>query len=195
MKSKQAADLLEDSNFEGCKPIFLHLRTYADQQIENYRLRFKDDLLQIAEKAGLPIKIDLPRFSILKGIEGQIDFATRITTINQITLKSIDPRRIVSTALNLKRKLYDSIFESQKFIDALFECYKEILNKSDQGLGSAAPICQLYTDYVWSLQSKTFLQNMDKAKFKGYSVEQFAVDLWRFLNPTPLLQRETTALS
>lgn len=180
LKSKQAADLLEDSNFKGCETIFFHLRTYADQQIKNYRLRFKDDLLQIAKKAGLPIEIDLPRFSILKGIEGKIDFTTRTTTINQTSLKSIDPRRIVSTALNIKRKLYDSIFESQKFIDALFDCYKEILNKSTQGLGSAVPICQLYTDYVWSLQSKTFLQNMDKAKFKGYSVEQFAVDLWRF---------------
>lgn len=31
-----------------------------------------------------------------------------------------------------------------------------------------------------SLQNKTFFQNMDKGKFKGCSIEQFAVDLWRY---------------
>jgi hypothetical protein len=72
------------------------------------------------------------------------------------------------------------VFEPQLFIDSLFTCYQEIVKKEKQGMGDAVSIHQLYTDYVWSLQSKAFLQNMDKAKFKGYSVEQFAVDLWRF---------------
>ncbi|MGL5263359.1 MAG: hypothetical protein ACRDAI_02105, partial [Candidatus Rhabdochlamydia sp.] len=57
---------------------------------------------------------------------------------------------------------------------------KEILKKEGHGMGDVVPIHQLYTDYVWSLQSKIFFQNMDKGKFKGYSIEQFAVDLWRF---------------
>ena len=47
-------------------------------------------------------------------------------------------------------------------------------------MGDGVSIQQLYTDYVWSLQSKPFLQNMEKGKFRGYSTEQFAVDLWRF---------------
>lgn len=184
LQSKQVVDVLEDPNFVECESIFSHLRAYANQQIENYRLQFKDALLQMAEKAELPIEIDLPRFSVLKGIDGKIDFANRNTVINQVTIKSIDPKRIVSTALNIKRKLYDSVFEPQKFIDSLFEAYKEILKKSDQGVGEIVPIWQLYTDYVWSLQSKTFFQNMDKGKFKGYSIEQFAVDLWRFFVST-----------
>jgi hypothetical protein len=180
LKSKQATHVLEDLNFTECESIFSHLQTCANQQIENYRLQFKDGLLQLAEKVGLPMEIDLPRFSVLKGIEGEIDFANRNTVINQTTIKSIDPKRIISTAMNIKRKLYDSTFDSQKFINSLFECYQEILKKSNQGLGDVVPIWQLYTDYVWSLQSKTFFQNMDKGKFKGYSIEQFAVDLWRF---------------
>lgn len=180
LKSKQVTDVLEDSNFERCESIFSHLRTYAHQQIENYRLEFKNALLQMAEKAGVPMEVDFPRFSVLKGINGEIDFAKRQTVINQLTLKSIDPKRIVATALNIKRKLYDSVFEPQKFIDSLFESYQEILKKFNQGVGDIVSICQLYTEYVWSLQSKTFFQNMDKGKFKGYSIEQFAVDLWRF---------------
>jgi hypothetical protein len=180
LTSKQVVDILADSHFKECEAIFSCLRTFADEQIDNYRLQFKDNFLQLAKKAGLPLEVDLPRFSILKGIEGRIDFANRITVINQVTIKSIDPRRIVSTATKIKRNLYDSVFEPQKFINSLCECYKDILKRSEQRSGDSVPIYQLYADYVWSLQSQAFLHNMDKGKFKGYSAEQFAVDLWRF---------------
>jgi hypothetical protein len=180
LKSKQASELAQDADFGGCEEIFSSLQSYADEEIEKFRLHFKDSLLQAAEQVQLPIELDVSRFTVLKGIEGEIDFANRTTLINQATLKSIDPKRIVNAALNLKRKLYDAPFEPQKFINSLFECYKEFLNKSNQGMGEPISILQLYTDYVWSLQSKAFLQNMDKGKFRGYSVDQFAVDLWRF---------------
>lgn len=180
LKNKQVGEVLESESLEGCASIFSQLQMYADEQIEQYKSEFKNGLMQAAEKAGLPIQIDLPRFFVLKGIEGEVNFATRQTTLGELTIKSFDPKRIVSAALNLKRKLYDSVFEPQPFIDSLFICYQEIVKKEKQGIGGSVPIHQLYVDYVWSLQSKAFLQNMDKAKFKGYSVEQFAVDLWRF---------------
>ncbi len=180
LRSKQLAEVQEDIHFKVCDSIFARLRIFADEQIDHYRLQFKDSLIQIAEAAGLPLDIDLPRFSVLKGIEGKLDFANRTTVINQVIIKSIDPKRIVSTALNIKRKLYDSVFEPQKFINSLLGCYKETLKKTGQGMGDIIPIWQLYTDYVWSLQSQAFFQNMDKGKFKGYTIEQFAVDLWRF---------------
>jgi hypothetical protein len=180
LKSRQAKDVLEDSNFKLCDSIFCQLRQFAETQVDNYRVKFKGTLLQLAEEAGLPLEVDFPRFSVLKGIEGTLDFSSRSTAINQMTLKSLDPKRIISTAINLKRKLYDTVFEPQKFIDSLLLCYKEILKKEGRGAGDIVPIHQLYTEYVWSLQSKSFFQNMDKGKFKGYSIEQFAVDLWRF---------------
>lgn len=180
LKSKQVSEVLEDTNLGSCASIFSQLQEYADQQIEQYKSEFKNGLLQAAEEAGLPMQVDLPRFHALKGIEGEVNFTTRRTTLGEVTIKSFDPSRIVSAALNLKRKLYGSIFEPQSFIDSLFACYREIVKKEKGGIGDAVPIHQLYTDYVWSLQSKVFLQNMDKTKFKGYSAQQFAVDLWRF---------------
>ena len=180
LKSKQAQEILEDSHFASCGSIFSELRTFAEKQVDRYRLKLKGTLLELAQEAGLPMEIDLPRFYVLKGIEGSFDFPNRSTTINQTIIKSMDPKRIVSTALKLKRKLYDTPFEPQKFIDSLFQCYQETLKKAGLGAGEAVPIHQLYHDYVWSLQSKAFFQNMDKGKFKGYSIEQFAIDLWRF---------------
>lgn len=180
LKSKQAQDILEDSHFQLCDPIFCQLQKFAETQVDHYRIKLKGTLLQLAQEAGLPLEVDLPRFFVLKGIEGKLDFATRKTAINQMTLKSIDPKRIISTVLNLKRKLYDTEFEPQKFIDSLLQCYKEILKKEGLGIGEPVVIYELYQHFVWSLQSKTFFQNMDKGKFKGYSIEQFAVDLWRF---------------
>jgi len=46
--------------------------------------------------------------------------------------------------------------------------------------GNPVPIQRFYLKYVISLQSKTFFTNMDKTKFRGYSLEQFGVDLWRY---------------
>lgn len=180
LKSKQVSVVLEDTNLGSCASIFSQLQEYTDEQIEQYKSEFKNGLVQAAERAGLPMQVDLPRFFVMKGIEGEVNFAARRTVLGELMIKSFDPNRIVSAALNLKRKLYDSVFEPQLFIDSLCTCYQEILKKEKQGIGDAVPIHQMYTDYVWSLQSKAFLQNMDKAKFKGYSVEQFAVDLWRF---------------
>ncbi len=180
LRSKQASDVLEDSNFKSCDSIFKQLRKFAETQVDNFRIKFKGALLELAQEADLPLEVDLPRFSVLKGIEGKLDFSTRSTAINQITIKSMDPKRIISAAVKLKRNLYDTPFEPQTFIDSLLQCYQEILKKENRGTGDAVPIHQLYTDYVWSLQSKAFFQNMDKGKFKGHSIEQFAVNLWRF---------------
>ena len=180
LKAKQVGEVLEDASLGGCEPIFSQLQGYADEQIERYKLEFNNGLMEAAERAGLPMRIEFPKFFVLRGIDGEVNFATRRTVLGELTIKSFDPKRIVSAALNLKRKLYDSVFQPELFIDSLFACYQEILKKEKQGMGDVVPILQLYTDYVWSLQSKAFLQNMDKAKFKGYSVEQFAVDLWRF---------------
>src|SRR5690606_30763250 len=119
--------VLEDAHFAECRSIFTNLRAFADEQIDRYRIEFKEALLQLADAAGLPLEeVDIPRFQVLKGIEGVIDFTNRKTTINQVVLKSIDPRRIISAAIKLKRKLYDTVFEPQKFIDSLFECYEKI---------------------------------------------------------------------
>ena len=107
--------------------MFSDLRAFADKQIDKYRLNFNADILEMAEKAGLPIAVEWPRFSVLKGIDGEFDFQNRTTKINEITLKSVDPKKIVAKALDIKKKLYDSVFEPQKFINGLLECYQELL--------------------------------------------------------------------
>lgn len=180
MRSKQASDILEDPSFRSCDSIFKQLREFAEAQVDQYQVQFRGALLQLAQEEGLPLEVDVSKFSVLKGIEGEFDFSTRSTTINQVTIKSVDPKRIMATIVKIKRALYDTPFEPQMFIDSLLQCYKEILKREGRGMGDVVPILQLYTDYVWSLQSKAFLQNMEKGKFRGYSVEQFAVDFWRF---------------
>jgi len=180
LKSQLSRDILEDPYFEKCLSIFGELQTVADEKINEHWVVFKKTLLELAEGLELPLEVDIPRFSVLKGIEGKIDFASRKTTINQITLKSIDPKRIISTSVKIKRKLYDGPFDPQNFIDSLLECYKKILGEENPKGGNIVSIRQLYCEYVWSLQSNAFFQNMDKGKFKGYAIDQFAVDFWRF---------------
>ena len=163
-----------------CGSIFDTLREYTSEQVDKYRFEFIEDLSRLAEEADLPIEIDFPRFRVLKGIEGEIDFSNRATTINKKVLKSIDPRRIVTALLRLKKQLYDRPLDPQAFVDGLYEIYEGINKREDAAPGHPVAVQQFYLEYVISLQSKTFFTNMDKSKFRGYSLEQFGVDLWRY---------------
>ena len=180
LHAKMAENVKQEKTLTDCKPLFDNLREYAREQVERYRLQFIEDLTGLAEEAGLPIEIDFPRFSVLKGIDGEIAFSKRITTINKKTLKSIDPRRIVTAVLRVKKQLYDRPFDPQGFIDSLYKTYASIIKRENLSLGHTAPIQQFYLEYVISLQSKTFFTNMDKAKFRGYNLDQFGVDIWRY---------------
>ncbi len=180
LKTSTVEEVEAEEGLAGCREIFDRLRSYADDKVERYRLEFINDLTQRAREAGLEIEIDFPRFSVLKGIDGTVDFSGRRTVINKKTLKSIDPRRIVSMLSRIKRNLYDSPFNAQAFIDSLHRTYSEILKKENWAPGHPVPIQRFYFDHVLSLQSKAFFQDMEKGRFRGYSLDQFAVDIWRY---------------
>ena len=95
-------------------------------------------------------------------------------------LKSIDPRRIVTALLRLKKQLYDRPYDPRTFIDGLYGVYAEFIKKENLAPETRVPAQHLYLAYVLSMQSKTFFQDMDEGKFRGYSVDQFGVDLWRY---------------
>ena len=180
LKTKMAHDIQEEAALEESGPIFEGLREYTNEQVERYRMEFIEDLTTMALEADLEIDIDFPRFHSLKGIEGEINFSNRTTTINKKLLKSIDPRRIVTALLRVKNQLYDRPYDPQTFIDGLHGIYNNILKQENQSSGAKVTVQRLYLDYVISLQSKPFFENMDKGKFRGYSGDQFNVDLWRY---------------
>jgi len=180
LRSKPAAAVEDDEDLRGCKEIFARLRTYANEKVERYRLHFIEALKARAQEVGLPLEIDFPHLTSLEGIDSTVDFSKRITTINKKTLKSIDPRRIVSALLKEKRELYDRPFDARSFIDDMHRIYREILKKENLPAGSTVSIQHFYFEYVMSLQSRTFFQDMAKGRFKGYTLDQLAVDIWRY---------------
>jgi hypothetical protein len=179
LAAKMAENVEQEAALAGCKPILESLREDAREKVEQYRVKFIDDLLRLGREADLEITIDFPRFSILKGIDGEVAFANRSTTINKKVLKSVDPRRIVTALVRLKKQLYGRPIDPQKYVDGLHATYVKICKADNLSPGSAVPIQRFYLDYVISLQSKVFFSNMEKGKFRGYSIEQFAVDIWR----------------
>ncbi len=178
LKSKMARDVEEEVGLQEGIEFLDQLRTYADEQVERYRIQFIEDLKTLAREAELPIEIDFPRIAVLKGIEGEVDFAQRKTEINKKVLKSVDPKRIITALRRVKQQLYDRPYDPQVFIDKLYHTYTEILKKEERETGHPVPMQQLYLEYVLSLQSRTFFQDMDKGRFRGYSLDQFAVDIW-----------------
>jgi hypothetical protein len=180
LRSKMAEDVANEEGLSGSGEIFERLKSFADDQVERYRIEFIEDLTARASEAGLPFEIDFPRFTVMKGIEGSVDFSARRTTLNKRVLKSIDPRRIVAAAIRIKRELYDGPYDPRTFIDGLYRTYSEIINKDKSPAGQSVPLHRFYLEHVLSLQSKAFFQDMEKGKFRGYSLDQFAVDLWRY---------------
>ena len=180
LKSKIAEDIKADETLGSSASAFDSLGRYANEKVEQYRMELIEDLTRIFQEAELEIQVDFPKFSILKGINGEIDFSARCTTINKQILKSIDPRRILTVVTRLKHQLYDLPYDPQKFIDSLYQVYLELIEKEKSMFSDPVSIQNFYLEYVMSLQSKAFFQNMDKGKFKGYSLDQFSVDIWRY---------------
>jgi len=180
LKSRMVEEVEKETGLKAGKEIFDQLRVYADEQVKRYRVEFIEDLQARAAEADLPLEIDFPRLAVLKGIEGEIDFHERKTTINGKTLKSIDPRRVISALLKVKRQLYDGPYDPRAFIDGLYETYCKVLEQEGKKPGDPIPMQTFYLAHVLAKQSRAFRQDMDKGKFRGYSANQFAVDLWRY---------------
>ena len=59
----------------------------------------------------------------------------RKTVINKKTLKSVDPKRIITALKRVKQQLYDRPYDPQAFIDKLYNAYAEILKKEAREIG------------------------------------------------------------
>lgn len=163
----------------GAAPALTSLRAHALDQIDGYKVHFREDLLRLAQEANVEMYVDFPRFTSLKGIEGQVDFTRRITTLNNKALKTLDPSKIVAAVAQLKKTLYGRELNTKNFIEELREAYEAALKRSGGISGEPASITDVYLELVLSRQSKRFLQDMQRGAFTGYGVDELAVDLWR----------------
>jgi len=178
--SKRAEEIEAEAGFEVTAEQFQQLREYAKDRISDYRTEFIGDLTALAEGANLPLEIDFPRLRVRPGIEAEVRFEDRQTHINGKTLKSVDPARILTQLQRLDKRLYGRAFDPQSFIDGLFATYEEILEEQDAAPGEQIPIQDFYLRHVIRSQSKSFFQDMAKGRFRGYPLDEFSVDLWRF---------------
>ena len=180
LQSSQCKKIVEDPELMESKVLFEQLLQSAENDVSRYRIDFVSDLQQLADDAGLALDIDFPRLGVLKGIEGIVNFTDRKTEINGKVLKSVSPKRIVAALSRIKRALYDRPFEAQTFIDNMYMIYRTILERQNGAIGDTLPIQPFYREYVLSLQSKTFFLDMARNRFKGYSLDMFAVDIWKY---------------
>jgi hypothetical protein len=177
---KEAQAAAADPELPGTAEVLQRLRARTEARIDSYRVQFLSDLATLAAEAELPLEIDFPHLRSRKGITGTIDFAGRKTTLNGEVLKSVDPKRIVAQLQRLERRLYGRSFDPQAFIDGLFQTYKSMIDAEKGSIGQPVPVRDFYFKYVLSLQTGSFFQDSDKRKFRGYPLDEFSVDLWRF---------------
>jgi hypothetical protein len=182
MQTKISKEIIDSEGLEEIEPLFEQLKVYANDKVDLYRVEFVEDFQSLADEIDLPLVIDFPRFSVLKGIDGEINFSQLSTKINKKTIKTVYPKRIISFLQKTKRQHYDRKFDPQDFIDTIYTTYSKILKELGFQPGEPIPIQTFYLQYVLSLQGKAFFQSMEKAKFKEYSVEQFSIDFWCYFD-------------
>jgi len=180
METRPAAQVREEEELEGCEEALEVLAEAAGVAIERYRAQFVDDLLAEADAAGLELTVEFPAFRTLPGIEGTVDFSTRTVTINKTVVKSVEPKRIVAALAKVEKELYGRSFEPRGFVEELFAIYRVMVDEGKAKLGEGAPMADFYLRLVLSRQSEAFFLDLDKQGFRGYAVEELAVDLWRY---------------
>lgn len=182
LNSRQATDVEAEPGYEAIHDIFEALRQDALRKVERYQYHFMEDFAKLAAEAELPLKNEFPRLWLLKGIELEVKFTEKQTILNGKTLKTVDPQRIMRAVLTLKRRLYDRPFDPQRFIDGVFAAVHKVNHAAGRRDTDSAPIQQVYLEFTLSLQSRSFLQDMAKGRFREYDADQFAVDFWRYFN-------------
>lgn len=180
LNSRQATDVEAEPGYEAAHEVFEVLRQDALRKVDRYQYHFMEDFAKLVAEAELPLKNDFPRLQLLEGIELEVKFTAKQTVLNGKTLKTVDPQRIMRAVLTLKRRLYDRPFEPQQFIDGVFAAVQKVNRAAGRRATDSAPIQPVYLDYTLSLQSRNFLQDMAKGRFREYDADQFAVDFWRY---------------
>jgi hypothetical protein len=182
LNSRAAADVENETGYEGAHEVFARLRNDASKKVERYQVQFLEDFRQLVQDADLPLEDDFPRLRLLKGIELEVKFQEKHTELNGKVLKTVDPERIMRAVTQLKRRLYDRPFDPQGFIDGLFAAYKTVNQAEGRQIGDPAPTPAVYLAYTLSLQPRSFFQDMAKGRFREYDADQFAVDCWRYFS-------------
>ena len=179
LSKKAARDARAEPGLGDAGALLDQLKAHAEEQINDYRLQFVSELGELAAAAGLGLTIDFPRLKGRPGIAGLIDFDERKVKINDKTVKSVDPKKIVTALARLDKRLHGRAFDAQAFIDGLYATWR-ILNTRAGGGDQPVPIRRFYREHVLGRQSSRFFGDMDKRRFKGYPLDEFSVDLWRF---------------
>jgi hypothetical protein len=182
LNSRAATELESEEGYDGVSEILDRLRADIVHKIDRYQLQFVEDITRLAKEAELPLRNAFPRLHFLQGIDVEVNFAEKQTSINGKALKTVDPERIMRTVLQLKRRLYDRPFEPQAFIDNLQAACQKVNRAEGRGSSEPAPTRSVYLEYTLSQQPCSFFQDMAKGRFREYDADQFAVDFWRYFN-------------
>jgi len=178
--SRQAAAVREEAELEAVAEALDGLSVAANAAIDRYRLQFIEDLVAQSTAAGLALRMDFPRFTTRPGIEGTVDFAARKVVINGNTLKSVDPKRIVGALARVEKDLYGRPFDPAAFVEELYGVYCSMISEGGARMGENVSIVDFYLKLVLSRQSRQFFVDLKTRGFRGYGVDELAVDLWRY---------------
>jgi hypothetical protein len=91
----------------------------------------------------------------------------------------LTPSAVAKTIDDINRKLTSRPFRDELFLTTLHAAYQAALGSLNRADGDPVPILTVLKEFVFSIQSKTFLADPRRENFTGYGRAFFSYDLFR----------------
>lgn len=181
---QQLADRLRQHGFTDLAE---RLVDYVSMLTTGDRNSFERDFPNLCEQAGLlPLTGRLDEGYRIRGaIEVRPFFSkghVRISTIGtSLNIAPPTTSEVVHATRNLYRRLFERPFAASSFTQQLVDAFQ----RAGGRFGDSVPLRQVHSQLFLAHQTSDFLKDMSPRKLKVYAIDEFAVDIARYLESRP----------
>ena len=191
LKQQLAQKIVEDilKAYPESKQSILTLNEFVEKNFQKFLLNFEKEF--IAKLNDYDLKINwwstdviegaYPKYLINKMIEVEVNDRNNTIRVNNENIKGIQLEATFSKIIRENKRLFEREFNSDSFLESLFEAYETIIKKNNLSIGETIPLLEVYQLIIIAKQPKGFFNNPSKANFIPYLKDEFSVDLSRLL--------------
>ena len=183
--------------FPELKETLDQIRVIAQREIEPKILSFDKDLREQLAKADLRrewwfpdiVTGKFPEYTINKMIRVLVDTKNLSVSVNNQIIRDFDIQQITSKIMFENNRLFSRPFNSQRFVDQLYNAYEKTCLKNKKNVGELVHLKEVYNTMVFETQKPQFFNNASRANFVPYESDEFTIDLSRYLKNHPTVSR------
>lgn len=153
----------------------------TDILIQKHRSHFSSLLKEDCMKEEIPIEGAHPVYRAFGLLEVRV-LNERKIRIGAQTLNTLFLPKVLQVIKREYRAIINREFNHHLFYQRLEKAYQESLQKERKPFGHPCQIIDVYRNYLFGLQKKSFIRNAVSENFRSYPQTYFAYDLKEYIN-------------